>query len=563
MVRRETAGDTGVTALERGRAAYARGRWVDAFEDLSAADEQSHLAAMDLRTLATVAYLIGRDQVALDAFRRAHQAFREEGDVGQAVLCAFWIGYVLMMSGGPAEAMGWWTRGQRLLDDVGQERVERGYLLIPAALRNLSEGNPRAAYDVSGEIWAIADRFGDPDLLALSTLGQGQALAKLGEVDRGLTMLDDAMVAVTAGDTSPAVTGIIYCAVLIACRDVFDLRRAQEWTAAFGRWCDDQQGLRPYRGQCLIHRSEIMQLHGEWSEAIDEVGQACAHLSDPPGDPVLGMAQYQMGELLRLRGEFAHAEDAYQRAGERGHHVHPGLALLRLAQGRLDDAVAAIRRVVAESEGDRTERARILSAFITIMLAADDVDAARTATEELEQLAADFGAVYLHAVAASARGAVALADGDAHRACASFREAWRAWQELDAPYEAAEVRLSMAKACRELRDHDTAEMELSAARRTFEKLAAAPALAVAMGLSGTTADTADTKDATDATLTRRELDVMRLVASGASNRDIARALSISEKTVARHLSNMFGKLGVTSRSGVTAYAYEHDLVPGR
>ncbi len=554
MVRRETAGDTGVTALESGRAAYARGRWVDAFEDLAAADEHSRLAAADLRALATVAYLIGRDQVALDAYRRAHQAFREEGDVGQAVLCAFWIGYVLMMSGGPAEAMGWWTRGQRLLDDVGQERVERGYLLVPAALRNLSEGNPRAAYDVCGEIWAIADRFGDPDLLALGTLGQGQALAKLGEVDRGLTMLDDAMVAVTAGDTSPAITGIIYCAVLIACRDVFDLRRAQEWTAAFSRWCDNQQGLQPYRGQCLVHRSEIMQLRGNWSEAIDVVRQACGHLATPPGNPVLGMAQYQMGELLRLRGQFALAEDAYRRAGECGHYVHPGLAMLRLAQGRLDDAVAAIRRVVAEAEGDHTERARMLGAYVTIMLVADDVDAARTATEELEQLATDFGAVYLHAVATSARGAVALADGDAHRACASFRRAWQAWQELDAPYEAAEVRLSMAKACRELRDHDTAEIELNAARRTFEKLAAAPALAVAVGLS---------RAATDTTLTRRELDVVRLVASGATNRDIARALSISEKTVARHLSNMFGKLGVTSRSGVTAYAYEHDLVPGR
>ncbi len=560
----------GVTAvLERGRAAYERGRWVDAFEDLAEADEHSRLPAADLRTLATVAYLIGRDQVALDAYRRAHQAFREDGDVGQAVLCTFWIGYVLMMSGGPAEAMGWWTRGQRLLDDVGQERVERGYLLIPAALRNLSEGNLRAAYDVSGEIWAIADHFGDQDLLALSTLGQGQALAKLGEVDRGLAMLDDAMVAVTAGDTSPAVTGIIYCAVLIVCREVFDLRRAQEWTAAFGRWCDNQQGLQPYRGQCLVHRSEIMQLRGNWSEAIDVVRQACGHLSTPPGNPVLGMAQYQMGELLRLRGQFTLAEDAYRRAGECGHYVHPGLALLRLAQGRLDDAVAAIRRVVAEAEGDHTERARILGAFVTIMLAADDVDAARSATEELEQLAADFGAVYLHAVAASARGAVALGNGDTHRACASFRRAWQAWQELDAPYEAAEVRLSMAKACRELDDHDTAEMELSAARRTFEKLAAAPALALALGLARAPTDTAGTADSADradtpsTTLTRRELDVVRLVASGATNRDIARALSISEKTVARHLSNMFGKLGVTSRSGVTAYAYEHDLVPGR
>ncbi|MPY80680.1 MAG: DNA-binding response regulator [Actinophytocola sp.] len=450
--------------------------------------------------------------------------------------------------------MGWWTRAQRLLDEDGHQRVEQGYLLIPSSLRKLNGGDARGAYDGFGEAMAIAHRFEDTDLLAWSRLGRGSSLVRLGEVGRGMTMLDEAMVAVTAGDIAPMLTGLIYCAVIMACRVTFDLRRAQEWTAAFTRWCATQQGLKPYRGQCLIHRSEIMQLHGEWSQAIDEVGQACAHLSDPPGDPVLGMAQYQMGELLRLRGEFDRAEDAYRRAGECGHFVHPGLAMLRLAQGRLDDAVAAIRRVAAESESDRTERARILGAFIKITLAAGDTDAARTATEELEQLASEFDAVYLHAVAASARGAVALAERDANGACASFRKAWEAWQALDAPYEAAEVRLAMTRACRELGDHDTAEMELSAARRTFESLTAAPALAVAAELSR------DTPGATEAGLTRRELDVVRLVASGATNRDVARALSISEKTVARHLSNMFVKLQVTSRAGVTAYAYEHDLI---
>lgn len=554
MVRREVAVDVDVTAvLERGRAAYAQDRWIDAFEDLAAADERSKLGAADLCVFATVAYLVGRDAVAIDVFQRAHRAFLRDSDAGKAIRCAFWLGYVLMVAGRPAEAMGWWTRGQRLLDEDGHDRVEQGYLLIPPALRKLNEGDPRAAYDGFGEVMAIATRFDDPDLLAWSRLGCGRSLVNMGETGRGMAMLDEAMVAVTSGDISPMVTGRIYCAVIIACRAAFDLRRAQEWTTAFGRWCATQQGLKPYRGQCLVHRSEIMQLHGEWSEAIDEVRQACAHLSDPPGDPVLGMAQYQMGELLRLRGEFTSAEDAYRRAGECGHSVQPGLAMLRLAQGRVDDAAAAIRRVVADSADDRTERARILGAFITIMLAIDDVDAARTAMGELEQLASDLDAVYLHAVAASARGAVALADGDAQGACAAFRRALTAWQELDAPYEVAEVRVSMMRACRELGDHDTAAMEANAARGTFENLGAAPALAAL----------AEPAAAGRSRLTRRELDVVRLVASGATNRDVARALSISEKTVARHLSNMFSKLGVTSRAGVTAYAYEHDLIPGR
>lgn len=539
------------------RAAATPGRWVDAFDELSEADERSSLGAADLCELAIVAFLIGRDAVALDAFQRAHQSSRDAGEAGQATRCAFWLGYVLMLSGRIAEAMGWWTRGQRLLDEDGQPRVEQGYLLIPPSLRKLNGDDARGAYEGFGEAMAIADRFGDTDLLAWSRLGRGKALMKLGEVRRGISLLDEAMVAVTVGEVSPIVTGRIYCAVIVACREFFDLRRAQEWTAAFSRWCATQQGLKPYRGQCLVHRSEIMQLHGEWSEAIDEIRQACAHLSDPPGDPVLGMAQYQMGELLRLRGEYARAEDAYRRAGECGHVVQPGLALLRLAQGRVEDAVAAIRRVVAESGSDRTERARMLAAFITIMLAVGDIGAARTATDELERLAAEFDAEYLRALAASARGAVALADGDAPGACVSFRVAWQAWRDLDAPYEVAEVRLLMTRACRELGDHDTAEMELSAARRTFENLRAAPALQAVAELSGTEPGTPD------GGLTRRELDVVRLVAGGATNRDVAQALSISEKTVARHLSNMFVKLGVTSRAGVTAYAYEHDLIPGR
>jgi len=539
------------------RAAVTPGRWVDVFDELSEADECSSLGAADLSELATVAFLIGRDAVALDAFQRAHQSFQDAGEAGPAARCAFWLGYVLMLSGRMAEAMGWWTRGQRLLDEDGQQRVERGYLLIPPSLRKLFGDDPRGAYEGFGEAMAIAERFGDTDLLAWSRLGRGKALMKLGEVRRGMSLLDEAMVAVTVGEVSPIVTGRIYCAVIVACREFFDLRRAQEWTAAFSRWCATQQGLKPYRGQCLVHRSEIMQLHGEWSDAIDELRQACAHLSDPPGDPVLGMAQYQMGELLRLRGEYARAEDAYRRAGECGHVVQPGLALLRLAQGRIEDAVAAIRRVAAESGSDRTERARMLAAFITIMLAVGDTGAARTATDELARLAAEFGAEYLRALAASARGAVALADGDARGACVSFRVAWQAWRELDAPYEAAEVRLLMTRACRELGDHDTAEMELSAARRTFENLRAAPALQAVAELSGTEPGTPD------GGLTRRELDVVRLVAGGATNRDVAQVLSISEKTVARHLSNMFVKLGVTSRAGVTAYAYEHDLIPGR
>lgn len=540
-------------AITRGRESYARRAWRDAYDELSVADELASLEAGDLDRLAMAAYLIGRDEAAVAGFERAHHAFLDRGEIGRAVRGAFWVGMLLIQRGRHAEGGGWLGRAGRLLDEHALDAVERGYLLIPAALRALGSGDPRQAHEMFGDAAAIAQRFGDPDLVALGRLGRGTALVAMGEARQGVAMLDEAMLAVTTGDVSPIAAGIIYCALIIACRDIFDWRRAQEWTAALSRWCATQQDLKPYRGQCLVHRSEIMQLRGEWPDAMAEAQRACEHLADPPGDPVLGMAHYQLAELLRLRGEFSRAERAYREAGESGHPVQPGLALLRLAQGRIDEADAAIRRVMVEAEDDRVKRCRVLAAFVEIVLAAGDVDAARTATGELTAFAADLDAPYLRAVAETARGAIMLAERDDRAACAALRRAWMLWQGLDAPYEAARVRVLMADACLRLADHDTAGMELDAARRVFEQLGATPLLARVAELSGRP------KASTPGGLTPREVDVLRLVATGASNREIADRLVISEKTVARHLSNIFTKLGVPSRAAATAYAYQHEL----
>lgn len=539
--------------VAQGREFYARRAWRDAYEELSKVDDLTPLAADDLDRLATAAYLIGRDEPAVLAFQRAHHEFREHGDVGRAVRSAFWLGLFLVLRGRMAEGAGWLGRAHRLLEEQPADVVEHGYLLIPAALQVLESGDPRQAHEMFDETARIADRFGDQDLIALSRLGRGQALVAGGEARRGVAMLDEAMLAVTTGDVSPVAAGIVYCAMIIACRDIFDWRRAQEWTAALSRWCATQQDLKPYRGQCLVHRSEIMQLRGDWPDAMVEAEQACERLADPPGDPVLGMAHYQLAELLRLRGDFSRAEQAYRRSGESGHPVQPGLALLRLAQGRVDEAEAAIRRVVAEAEADRVKRCRVLAAYIEIVLAAGDVDAARAAADELAEFAADIDAPYLRAVAGAKRGAIMLADGDFRSACVALRRAWTSWQELDAPYEAALVRLLMTEACRRLADHDTANMELDAARRVFEQLGATPALKRAAELSG------KPRSGAPDGLTPREVDVLRLVATGAGNREVADRLVISQKTVARHMSNIFVKLGITSRAAATAYAYEHEL----
>ncbi|SFB12316.1 transcriptional regulator, LuxR family [Amycolatopsis marina] len=541
-------------ALERGRESYSLRAWRDAFDALSAADKHTSLAAADLDRLGMAAYLIGLDEEAVDGLQRAHHAFLVEDEVGRAIRSAFWLGLMLFLRGRRAEGGGWLGRAQHLLERDSRLRVERAYLMIPTALQTMENGDPGAAYEMFGEITRIANHSGDPDLVALSRLGRGQSLISMGEVRRGVAMLDEAMVAVTIEAVSPIAAGIVYCALVVTCRQIFDLRRAQEWTVALGRWCATQQDLKPYRGQCLVHRSEIMQVRGEWAEAMDEVRQACAHLAEPPGNPVLGMAHYQRAELLRLRGQFAQAEQAYRKAGESGHPVQPGLALLRLGQGRIDDAEAAIRRVVDEAEDDRVKRSRVLAAFVEIVLATGDVEGARAVADELTEFGADFDTPYLRAVAASARGAVLLADGDAHGACVVLRAAWTIWHEIDAPYEAARVQMLMAETCERLADHDTASMELDAARRTFEQLGAAPALARVAELSRPTPKPSDPGG-----LTPRELDVLRLVATGATSREVAERLHISEKTVARHLSNIFAKLGVTSRSAATAYAYRHEL----
>jgi DNA-binding CsgD family transcriptional regulator len=361
------------------------------------------------------------------------------------------------------------------------------------------------------------------------------------------------MASVTSGEVSPSILGVTYCSVIDACHEVFDLRRAQEWTAALSQWCARQPDMTPYRGECLVRRAEIMQLHGAWPDALEEAERAQEWFARPPGHRSVGAAWYQVGEMHRLRGAFAEAEAAYRRASQAGRDPQPGQALMRLAQGQTEVARTSILRAMQEARARRA-RARMLPALVEIALASGDVAGARGGADELAGIAEDLDAPFLRATSAHALGAVLLAEQDARGALNSLRSAVATWRDLEAPYDDARARVLIGLACRALGDSDSAALELDAARQIFHRLGAATDEArVAALVSGP-------PRAPSGGLTAREVEVLGLVATGATNRAIAAQLGLSEKTVARHLSNIFTKLGLTSRAAATAFAYQHGLV---
>jgi DNA-binding CsgD family transcriptional regulator len=539
------------TELTQARNCCGRHAWAEAYRWFSLADHQRPLGVADLEHWATSAYLLGRDVEFHGLLDRAYHAHVARTNHAGAARCAFWLGLTSLLRGEAAQASGWVARARRLIE--GQDCVEQGYLLLPVAEQHLGEGDAGAGLELASAAAAIGERFGDPDLTACARQLQGRARIEQGDVGPGLGLLDEAMIGVSGGELSPIVTGLIYCSVVEACQRVFAFSRAREWTLALTQWCERQPDMVAFTGICLVYRAEIMQASGDWVEAMAEACRACARASQPGGRPAPAGAFYRQGEIHRLRGDFQAAESAYREASLRGLDPQPGLALLRLAQARTDAAMAALRRTVGAA-ADPLQLARLLPAYAEVALAAADPETAHKAAAELEQIASTYGTEVLRANAAQVRGAVELAEGRPQTALTALRRASEMWQQLGAAYETARARLLIALACRTLGDVESAELELDAAGGLFERLGAAPDLARVASLRTQRARRDGHR------LTARELDVLRRIAAGKTNKAIASELAVSERTIDRHVSNILSKLGVSSRTAATAYAYHHQLL---
>ena len=545
--------------LQRGRDAFARHAWTmtyDAFADASWAD----IEGADLERFAVAAYMIGKDDDSAAAWEAAYRRYAKADNAADAARCAFWLALGLLLRGQIAQAGGWLSRTEGIIEAAEIECAAVGYLLIPALLGALEEGNATGAQTMAVQATEIGERFDDPDLGALGTLAHGQALIGMGDTPTGIARLDDVMVSVTGGEVGPITSGIVYCAVVLECIRLFDFARALEWTKALSVWCDEQPDLVPFRGQCLVHRSQLQQLSGDWRDAIMTIESARRRLTDPP-HPALGLAYYHEAELHRLTGAFDDAEAEYLQANRHGYPPMPGLALLELARADASAAAATIRRALQEVDNP-LNRPALLAAAVEIFRAAGDVQEVRIAADELAGIAAGSSSAAISAMATQAVGTALLGEGAASDALTHLRAAAGAWHRCNMPYESARTALLLGVACAALGDKVSAALEFRSARDAFTELGARPDLDRLDSLAAALGAAVESQGATDlaSTLSAREREVLTHVAAGKTNKEIATALLISDHTVGRHLENIFAKLGVTTRAAAIAYAYEHRVL---
>lgn len=532
--------------LVEARAAVSAGHWARAKALFAQARRRSGLGAADLHALSDVSWWLGDIPDAIADAAAAHREFLREGNTRRAAMAALDCAGLQLLRGDWAEGSVWLSNAGRLLDG-DRDCAEYGYLCFFQQVQPAldSAGLQEALRLVDG-VRELARRHGDRDLAALATLAEGGARIRHGQVAAGLNLLDQAMASVTAGELGPVWAGQIHCQVITSCHELLDLRRMTMWTEHLDAWCSGFEPAVVYRSVCRVHRAQLMCMRGDWSRAEDEAASAEADVRELVVD-VAAQAASAVGDARRLRGDLAHAEHAYLDAHQLGTDPQPGMALLRLAEGRTDAALASIRAALTAESRSALHRAPLCFAATEIALAAQAPDVARKAADELAETARGWGSSGLSAMAAHATGAVLLDDGHPDEALPVLRQACAAWRGLDVPYECAKVRRLLSRAYALLGDDDASARERDEADRVVGRLQARARRARSEPPDG---------------LTRREVEVLGMVAQGWSNRRIADALVLSEKTVARHLSNIYAKLDLPSRTAAAAYAHRQGLVSG-
>jgi DNA-binding NarL/FixJ family response regulator len=538
-----------VDRLAVARTAFAARDWTVARDGFVAARGDLPLDADDLNSLAEAAWWLGLMDESLAAREAAYERYLEKSDNRRAAMRAFDIAYAYFLRGDETVGGGWINRAQRLVENE-PDCAEQGYLLYFTVETSLDGGEETMAK--ARAVQAVGRRHADPNLIAAGIVAEGRVLIRLGRASEGVALLDEGMLEASSESLAPNWAGNVYCHLMAACYELGDIRRAAAWTQSTSEWCDRMAPAVLFKGICRVHRAQVMQIRGAWTEAEQEAERVCA---DAAGIHVGIVAEghYQIGEIRRLRGDLDGAEAAYRQAHELGRDPEPGLALLRLAQGRADAAAALIRSALA-GISDPLARARLLAAQVEIAIAAADAVTASAAADELDAVAAAYQSSGLQATAKRCRGAALLANGLVEEALSTLRTACSGWTELEAPYDCAKVRVLLARAYRQLGDTESSDRELDAARAAFAELGAA--------LDAKQAS-AERRGMFPNGLTAREAAVLALVAAGSTNREIADALVLSQKTVERHLSNVFTKLDVTTRTAAARFAFEHGIASPR
>ncbi|WP_020386066.1 helix-turn-helix transcriptional regulator [Kribbella catacumbae] len=533
--------------LARARELHHASRWAEACTEYAAADAEEPLCVEDLQAFAEAAQVSARGDEAVALLHRVFEQRVSADELEDAAQVAFWLWWVLLNTNEVVQASGWLKQTSRIL---GPELAGSLWLRIPEAMFQAATGNRSRAGEL---LRAIVDE-GQGEVVPWALCMWGQTLIEDGRLEDGLDRLEEAMAILRNQGLSPRVTPWIYCAAVRGCCVARDFARARDWNRSMARWLDSLSSVGgAYLGNCRIYRSRLMSLNGAWPDAVDEIAAVCADLDGYTGW-VCGHAFYQLGEVRRLRGEWDAAEGAYRRAAEHGCPTQPGLALLRLGEGELDAASAGVRRALTEVAAT-PDRLDLLKAAVTIYLEQGDIEAARVAVTEFEELTEDLTMPVIDAERCAVRGALSLSEGDPVGALPLLRRAVATWQDQDAPHERAQVNVLIGQACRALADQDGARLEFSAARETFERLGARPDLARLDRIIAATDAGAGTSG-----LTPREIEVLCLIARGKANRAIANELHLSERTVHRHVSNIFTKLDVDSRTAAVAYGIRHGIV---